>query len=294
MAKAVQVPPTALAATLTGPYSEPYEFLQQQVSPPGEKEALVSLSFSGVCHGDVYSRDGGGPAPPAPHRPLIGGHEGVGTIVALGANAANSCSFRIGDLVGIAWRTSVCGKCEPCLSGRENHCGEQVITGLHASGTYQREAYSVPHNYITLDNLTTCKEYITFPVDQLIPIPDGIDLPQACCVLCAGVTAFSSLRLMDPQPGTWCVIAGAAGGLGHLAIQYAKCFGLRVLAIDGGGADKEAFCRDMGADTYVDFIKEGVRLVEKVRSATVGGARSVLVLSPHQGSYEYVCWIFFK
>jgi len=55
---------------------------------------------------------------------------------------------------------------------------------------------------------------------------------------------------MDPQPGTWCVIAGAAGGLGHLAIQYPKCFGLRVLAIDGGGTDKEGFCRDMGADTY--------------------------------------------
>lgn len=144
---AFQVPPTAFAATLTGLYGEPYHFLQEQVRPPAEKEALVSLSFSGVCHGDVYSRDGGGPAPSTPHRPLIGGHEGVGTIVALGANAVSSSSFQVGDLVGIAWRTSVCGKCEPCLSGRENHCGEQVITGLHSSGTYQREVPSVlSHN----------------------------------------------------------------------------------------------------------------------------------------------------
>jgi len=141
---AFHIPPTALVATLTGPYGEPYELLQQQVSPPEANEALVSLSFSGVCHGDVYSRDGGGPAAPTPHRPLIGGHEGVGTIIALGANAVISSSFRIGDLVGIDWRTSVCGKCEPCLLGRENDCGEQVITGLHAFGTYQSAAPSVP------------------------------------------------------------------------------------------------------------------------------------------------------
>jgi propanol-preferring alcohol dehydrogenase len=135
--------------------------------------------------------------------------------------------------------------------------------------------------------INLCKEYISFPVDQLIPIPFGISLSQACCVLCAGVTAFSALRLMDPQLGTWCVIAGAAGGLGHLAIQYAKCFGLRVLAIDGGGVDKERFCMEMGADAYVDFIKEERRLVGKVKFITDGGAHSVLVLSPHQSSYKY-------
>ncbi|RFU27321.1 hypothetical protein B7463_g9024, partial [Scytalidium lignicola] len=216
---AIEIPATASAATLLGPYGEPYQFLQKPVPQPSPGEAIVLLSFSGVCHGDVYSRDGGGPAPTNPIRPLIGGHEGVGNIVALGEKVHDS-SFRIGDLVGIAWRTA------------------------------------------------------------------GIDIPQACCVLCAGVTAFSSLRLMNPKPGEWCTIAGAAGGLGHLAIQYAKTFGLKVVAIDGGQPEKEAFCKEMGADIYIDFAKEGSQLVQKVKTVTNGGSHLVLVFSPHQSSYN--------
>lgn len=134
----VEIPTTAAAATLTGPYGDPYQIVQKEVPQPAAHEALVSLSFSGVCHGDVYSRDGGGPAPAQPNRPLIGGHEGIGTIVALGEHARNS-PFKVGDLVGIAWRTAVCGKCEACVSGQENYCEKQVITGMHISGTYQRK-----------------------------------------------------------------------------------------------------------------------------------------------------------
>ncbi|KAH8812918.1 chaperonin 10-like protein [Xylogone sp. PMI_703] len=268
MPPTITIPSTGAAATLTGPYGAPYRILQKSVSPLGPDEALIALSFSGVCHGDVYSRDGGGPAPAQPNRPLIGGHEGVGNIIALGENASKAAagSFKVGDLVGIAWRTAVCGQCEACMMGRENHCEGQVITGMHVEGTYQR--------------------YISFPINQLIPIPSTIDIPQACSVLCAGVTAFSALRLMDPKPGQWCVIAGAAGALGHLGIQYAKTFGLKVVAIDGGQPEKEAFCKEMGADAYVDFQKEGEGLAKRVKEVTEGGAHLVLVLSPHQSSYN--------
>ena len=91
---------------------------------------------------------------------------------------------------------------------------------------------------------------------------------------------------MNPRPGKWCVIVGAAGGLGHLAIQYARAMGLKVLAIDGGLSQKESFCMRMGADVFVDFT-EG-RFIETVREKTQGGADYVLVLSPHQSCYEFV------
>jgi propanol-preferring alcohol dehydrogenase len=90
---------------------------------------------------------------------------------------------------------------------------------------------------------------------------------------------------MDPRPGKWCAVVGAAGGLGHLAIQYARAMGLKVLAIDGGGSGKEEFCVDkMGADAYVAFTRPDV--VDAVRAETNGGPSYVLVLSPHQSCYE--------
>jgi len=113
-----------------------------------------------------------------------------------------------------------------------------------------------------------------------------MDKAAACPVLCAGVTAYTSLRIMQPKAGKWCVIVGAAGGLGHIAIQYGKTFGLRVLAIDGGRADKEAFCRRMGCDAYIDFLEAGEKLSGQVKAATCGGPDYVLVLSPHQSAYE--------
>lgn len=128
-------------------------------------------------------------------------------------------------------------------------------------------------------------EFLTFPIDQLIHVPKSMDKAAACPILCAGVTAYTSLRMMQPQPGKWCAVVGAAGGLGHLAIQYAKVFGLKVVAIDGGRDEKETFCRKVGCDEYVDFIKSE-NLVEQVKAKTAGGPDYVLVLSPHQSAYK--------
>ncbi len=140
LASPFTIPETASAAVLTGPYGEPYAIHALPLPRPGHAEALVRLSYSGVCHGDIYSRSGGGPAPPVPQRPLTGGHEGVGTIVALSdapIKGRAGINLRIGDTVGIAWRSSVCGTCEPCTLGAENHCTKQCITGMHRDGTYQ-------------------------------------------------------------------------------------------------------------------------------------------------------------
>ena len=127
--------------------------------------------------------------------------------------------------------------------------------------------------------------YIAFPLAALVRIPSGMDLAAVCPILCAGVTAYTSLRMLNPVPGKWCVIVGAAGGLGHLAIQYAKAMKLKVLALDGGLPEKESFCTRMGADVYVDFTRGG--LIETVRERTQGGADYALVLSPHQTCYRF-------
>ena len=255
-------PARGSAAVLTGPYGDPYTIQDLPIPTPGALEALVQLEYTGVCHGDVYARDGGGPAPKDPVRPLIGGHEGVGRVIAMGTQGMDG--FHVGDVVGIAWRSHVCGTCQACEAGAENHCFDQKITGMHRNGTYQR--------------------YISFPTSELVPIPTGVSLPSVCSILCAGVTAYAALSRMNPQPGKWCAIVGAAGGLGHLAIQYARAMNLKVLAIDGGLREKELFCRKMGADVFVDFSKSG--LVETIVERTGGGADYILVLSPHQSSYE--------
>ena len=92
---------------------------------------------------------------------------------------------------------------------------------------------------------------------------------------------------MQPVVGKWCAVVGASGGVGHLAIQYAKrVFGLKVVAIDGERSEKEDFCKAMGCDEYVDFMAAGSHLAEDVRRKTGGGADYVLVLSPQQSAYE--------
>ena len=135
------MPQQGRAAVLDGAYGQPYRFYDHPVEQPGIDQALIKLDYSGVCHGDVYSRDGGGPAPDRPFRPLTGGHEGIGHIIALGERSGSGNQpFKlptIGDRVGIAWRRAVCGVCDACEQGRENFCAQQVVTGMKSDGTFQ-------------------------------------------------------------------------------------------------------------------------------------------------------------
>lgn len=130
----------ALSAILTERYGLPYGFQACKPRTPVAGEVLVRIDYSGVCHGDIYGRDGGGPAPAEATRPLIGGHEGAGEIVEIGDDeSARASGFSIGDAVGIAWRSKVCKSCDACMAGSENHCPEQTVVGLHRDGTFQRE-----------------------------------------------------------------------------------------------------------------------------------------------------------
>lgn len=95
----------------------------------GPLEVLVHIEVSGVCYGDVLSRDGGPPAPAQARRPLIGGHEGVGEVVGLGEAVAGATGLAAGDRVGLGWRHSTCGHCEHCVRGAETVCVNQEIHG---------------------------------------------------------------------------------------------------------------------------------------------------------------------
>ena len=120
------IPSVQRAAVLTGPYGDPYT-IRNDIPVPKIKpnEVLLALEYTGVCHGDCYSRDGGPPAPPIAKRPLISGHEGVGRIVAIG-NAVHSdprsWPVKINDRAATAWVHASCGQCEMCLADRDNFC----------------------------------------------------------------------------------------------------------------------------------------------------------------------------
>ena len=179
------------------------------VPEPKANEILINVKFSGVCHTDLHAWKGDWPL--ATKLPLVGGHEGAGVVVAKGENVTN---FEIGDLAGIKWLNSSCMGCEFCQQGAEPNCPRADLSGYTHDGSFQ--------------------QYATADAIQAAPIPKGTDLAHVAPILCAGITVYKSLKTANLRPGQWVAISGAAGGLGSLAVQYAKAIGLRVLGIDGG------------------------------------------------------------
>ncbi|RMZ92640.1 hypothetical protein DV736_g100, partial [Chaetothyriales sp. CBS 134916] len=239
---------------------------------PSFGEVLVRLTHSGVCHSDmgVMMRSWSWlPAPTA--KGQIGGHEGVGEIVAFGSGTENS-GLKKGQRVGIKWMAAVCGNCAPCLAGADASCVVGKISGYFTPGTFQQYALA-PANYVT-------------------PIPDGLPSDVAAPMLCGGLTVYSALKKSGAQPGDWVVIPGAGGGLGHLALQIgARGLGFRMIGIDAG--EKEQLAKDCGAEAFFDITKysrdkEGSeKLAADVKAATgrANGAAAVIVCTASNAAY---------
>ncbi|HEX6055590.1 MAG TPA: zinc-dependent alcohol dehydrogenase, partial [Intrasporangium sp.] len=173
---------------------------------PGPGQALVKLVASGVCHTDLHAAEGDWPIKPSP--PFIPGHEGVGTVVALGEGVTG---LRLGQLVGNAWLFSACGECQYCNTGWETLCEKQQNAGYTIDGSFG--------------------QYMLVDAKFAAVIPEGADPVDVAPILCAGVTVYKGLKMTETKPGQWVVISGI-GGLGHIAVQYAKAMGLRVAAVD--------------------------------------------------------------
>lgn len=218
-----------MKAAVAREFGAPLVIEDMPVPEPGPDQILVRIAATGVCHTDLHAVSGDWPV--KPRLPFIPGHEGVGHVAALGRNVRR---LREGDRVGIPWLHSACGYCPHCRTGWETLCPEQKNSGYSVNGSFAEYALADP-NYVGL-------------------LPATLPMAPAAPVLCAGVTVYKAIKEAEARPGEWVLISGI-GGLGHMAVQYAKAMGLHVAAIDIH-ADKLALARELGADLVIDARQE--------------------------------------
>ncbi len=240
---------STMRAAVARTFGGPLRIEELPVPQPGPGEVLVRLKASGVCHTDVHAVDGDWPVRPV--LPFVPGHEGTGIVAALGPGYAGP--LREGDPVGLPWLHDACGHCEHCVGGWETVCADQHNTGYGVNGTFA--------------------EYAIGRADYLARLPRLADFRALAPILCAGVTTYKGLRETEARAGEWVAIAGI-GGLGHLAVQYAKAMGFYVVALDVG-EQKLGLASALGADVVVDASFDDAD--EQVRRVTDGGAHGVLV-----------------
>lgn len=204
-------------------------YKQIPVPKPGPDEILVKVAYSGVCHTDLHALKGDWPLPRK--LPLVGGHEGAGTVVARGELAHE---FNIGDRAGIKWLNGSCLACEFCKTSNESLCPKCELSGYTVDGTFQ--------------------QYAVAKAAHATPIPEHVALDAVAPVLCAGVTVYKGIKTAGIKAGQTLAIVGAGGGLGSIGIQYCKAMGIRPIAIDGGDEKKE-MCLSLGAEVNMSFLR---------------------------------------
>lgn len=216
---------------------------------------VVKIEASGVCHTDLHAASGDWPVKPNP--PFIPGHEGVGFVCEVGEGVT---SVREGDRVGVPWLYSACGCCRHCVGGWETLCESQQNTGYSVNGGFA--------------------EYVLADPNYVGHLPTGLDFAPAAPVLCAGVTVYKGLKETDTKPGDTVVIVGI-GGLGHMAVQYAKAMGRHVIAVDISDA-KLKLAKDLGADATFNAAE----LDPAAEVQKLGGANGVLVTAVSPKSFS--------
>jgi alcohol dehydrogenase len=205
---------------------------------PGPNQVLIKIRASGMCYTDVHQTHGEFPG----DFPRTLGHEPVGEIVAIGPGVT---ARKVGDRVGVPWVQTSCGRCEWCLRAKPMFCASALGTGMQLPGGHA--------------------EYMLAYADATMLLPDGLSFEQAAPIFCAGYTVWSGFRWAAPQPGERVAVVGI-GGLGHLAVQYAKAAGFHTIAVSHS-PDKDPFIRELGAD---EIVRDGTGL------AGAGGADIVL------------------
>lgn len=218
-----------MKAAVINEFNQKLEIKNISKPSPSVGEVLVKIYACGVCHTDLHAAHGDWPV--KPKLPLVPGHEGVGIIEEVGEGVTN---LKVGDRVGIPWLYSACGHCDYCLEGKETLCMEQFNAGYSIDGAYA--------------------EYCLAVADYTVKIPDNLDFIEAAPLFCAGVTTYKALKVSEVKPGQWVNIVGI-GGLGHIAIQYAKAMGMKVIATDIDNSKLE-LAKKMGADLVVNGLEK--------------------------------------
>ncbi|CAN7282598.1 alcohol dehydrogenase AdhP [Polaromonas sp. LjRoot131] len=245
-----------MKAALVHEFGKPLRIEEVPVPAVAPGTVLVKIVASGVCHTDLHAADGDWPVKPS--LPFIPGHEGVGYVAAVGAGVT---TVKEGDRVGVPWLHTACGHCEYCITGWETLCDSQQMTGYSVNGGYA--------------------EYVLADPGYVGHLPAGVGFSEIAPVLCAGVTVYKGLKVLECKPGDWVAISGI-GGLGHLAVQYAKAMGFHVIAVDIDDA-KLKLAESLGADMVVNAARQNP--VQEVQKA-VRGAHGVLVTAVSRSAFS--------
>jgi propanol-preferring alcohol dehydrogenase len=244
-----------MKAAIVRDFGKPLSLEDVPKPDPGPGEVLVRIETSGLCHTDIHAAHGDWPVKPSP--PFIPGHEGVGIVERLGPGVTEAA---LGDRVALPWLGYACGACEYCTTGWETLCEKQQNTGYSLDGGYA--------------------EYATAAAKYVAKVPDGVDPLDAAPLTCAGVTTYKAVKVSGARPASLVAVFGI-GGLGHLAVQYAKVFGASVVAVDIV-EEKLELARELGADYTVNAKEEDP--VEAIKK--LGGADAAISVAVAPKAFE--------
>src|SRR5215213_5555060 len=220
---------------------------------PGQ--VRVKVEATGLCHTDIHAAHGDWPVRPTP--PFVPGHEGVGIVEELGPGVTE---VSLGDRVAMPWLGYACGTCDYCVSGWETLCLEQRNTGYSIVGGFA--------------------EYVKADGRYVVEVPEGVDPVDAAPLTCAGVTTYKAIKVAGTRPSDLVAIFGV-GGLGHLALQYARIAGGRVVAVDLH-EEKLELARELGADFAVNAATTDP--VEYIQA--LGGADQAIALAVSPSAFR--------
>ena len=245
-----------MKAAVVHEFGKPLKIEEVPVPTPNDDQILVKIEASGVCHTDLHAADGDWPVKPNP--PFIPGQEGAVVLVRAGGSVNHGTE---GDRVGLPWLYSACGYCVHCLGGWETLCEKQENSGYSVNGSFA--------------------EYVVADPNYVGHLPANVSSVDIAPVLCAGVTVYKGLKMTNAKPGDWVVISGV-GGLGHMAVQYAKAMGFNVAAVDVAN-DKLALAKRLGATVVVNAMEtDPAAYLQK----EIGGAHGVLVTAVSRKAFE--------
>ncbi len=227
-----------------------FEIVEREIPKPGPGEVRIKIQACGVCHSDVFTKEGSWPGIQYPRVP---GHEVVGTIDELGAGVSG---WKQEQRIGVGWHGGHDGTCLACQRGDFRNCRNLKVPGISYDGGYE--------------------QYMVAPVEALTAMPESLSDVEAAPLLCAGITTYNALRHSGAMPGDLVAVLGI-GGLGHLGIQFANKFGYKVAAI-GRGSESATLAKKLGASVYIDNkVTNAAEALQKL-----GGAQVPIEVTPAQ------------
>ena len=225
-----------------------FEIVEREVPKPSAAQVRIKVQACGVCHSDLFTKEGYWPGIQYPRVP---GHEVVGIIDELGEGVTG---WKKGQRIGVGWHGGHDGTCLYCRRGDFRNCRNLKIPGISYDGGYE--------------------QYMVAPVEALTTMPEGLSDVEAAPLLCAGITTYNALRHSGALPGDVVAVLGI-GGLGHLGIQFANKFGYKVAAV-GRGSESAALAKKLGASVYID--NKVTNPAEELQK--MGGAQVILGTAP--------------